>query len=53
MNALAKLALRAEQYSSSTSLKRAGRSLSKWLMALESIEVSSTPDVDTSKDLQK
>jgi hypothetical protein len=53
MNDLAKLALRAEQYSSRTSLKRAGLSLSRWLIALASRVVASTPDVETSKDLEK
>jgi hypothetical protein len=51
MKALAKLALLAEQYSSSTSLNRAGRSARRWPIDLASIDVSSTPEVETSKDL--
>jgi hypothetical protein len=51
MKDLARLALRAEQYSSRTSLNRAGRSVSRWHIALESMAVVSPPEVEMSKDL--
>ena len=36
-----------------TSLKSAGLSVSRWFMALASIDVLSPPEVETSKDLEK
>ena len=51
MKARAKLPRRDVQYSSRTSLKSAGRSLKRWLIALASRVAVSTPDDDTSKDL--
>ena len=51
MKARAKLARREVQYSSRTSLKSAGLSFNRWLMALASRVAVSTPDEETSKDL--